>query len=416
MTAATLTGTGPEIRLLGLTISKVQAAAVWLMFAASFFVIVEPAPCDLLFVAAFALHLRSGLAIPATVMPLILYLLLYNTGGFLSYLQVADQPKTGMFVITSAYMALAGVFLAFFVAHNPLRSLAIIKNGYVIGAFIASCIALAGYFNVGGLAATLSPMARAQGTFKDPNVLSTYLILPALMLIQGFMLRTQKHRLVSLAVLLVILGAWFLAFSRGAWISLIAAAALMVVFTFALTPSARLRSRIVMLTAAGFIAGALLIAFLLSIPEVRELFFDRLTLVKYYDAGEKGRFGNQVNSIQYLLQLPLGFGPRSFYKIFGQDPHNVFLNAFASYGWLGGISYLLLVVSSIMAGFRAMLIRTPWQHLSIAAFCGMLTTMLQGVQIDTDHWRHFYWMVGICWGLFAASVAFVPQRHSESVD
>ena len=36
-------------------------------------------------------------------------------------------------------------------------------------------------------------------------------------------------------------------------------------------------------------------------------------------------------------------GPLHFQKIFGQDPHNVYINAFASYGWLGGISYFLLM-------------------------------------------------------------------------
>ena len=36
--------------------------------------------------------------------------------------------------------------------------------------------------------------------------------------------------------------------------------------------------------------------------------------------------------------------PRHFRYIFGEDPHNVFLNAFASYGWLGGVSFLTLIV------------------------------------------------------------------------
>jgi hypothetical protein len=31
------------------------------------------------------------------------------------------------------------------------------------------------------------------------------------------------------------------------------------------------------------------------------------------------------------------------------------------------------------------------------------------VQIDTDHWRHFYWMLGMMWGLFAASSAYAQK-------
>ena len=97
----------------------------------------------------------------------------------------------------------------------------------------------------------------------------------------------------------------------------------------------------------------------------------------------------------------------------GQDPHNVFLNAFASYGWLGGISYLLLTVSTIVIGFKAMLMRTPWQNYAIVVFCPLFATILQGVQIDTDHWRHFYWMLGLMWGLFAASAAHVQGNVGQ---
>ena len=94
--------------------------------------------------------------------------------------------------------------------------------------------------------------------------------------------------------------------------------------------------------------------------------------------GEFGRFGNQINSIHMLLELPFGFGPLQFGKIFGLDPHNVYINAFGSYGWLGGITYMLMIISTIIVGFRGLLIRTPWQGQSIALFCTFFATALQG--------------------------------------
>jgi hypothetical protein len=413
LTAQALSSRRPEIRLLGISLEQLRAAAVWLMMAASFIVTIEPAPCDLLFVVVLCLFLTSGLTLSVLVMPLIFCLLLYNAGGFISFLEVTNENKAGMFVITSAYMSVSAIFFAFYVAQDPVRRMAIFANGYVIGAVIASVIGIAGYFDVAGLGATLSPIQRAQGTFKDPNVLSTYLILPGLLLTQGFMLGARGHRLIRITALLVILAALFLAFSRGAWISFMFAVALMIVLTFVLTPSANLRSRIIVFSAFGLVAAAALLALLLSIEEVRNIFFDRLTLVKDYDTGERGRFGIQANSVQYLLDRPVGFGPTLFRKLFGQDPHNVYLNAFASYGWLGGIVYLLMIVSTLIIGFKTVLIRTPWQHLSIGVFCPLLTTILQGVQIDTDHWRHFYWMLGLMWGLFAASAAYVPGRTHQ---
>ena len=128
-------------------------------------------------------------------------------------------------------------------------------------------------------------------------------------------------------------------------------------------------------------------------------------------SGEFGRFGNQLNAIPMLLERPFGFGPLQFGQIFGLDPHNVYLNAFGSYGWLGGISYMLLILSTIIVGFKGVLIRTPWQGQTIALFCAFFATALQGVQIDTDHWRHFYWMLGLVWGFYAASAAWSVRQH-----
>lgn len=393
-------------RLPSLPLDRVQAACVWLMMASSFFVIVEPAPVDVLFAVTVVMFLFSGLRVAAVAAPMILYLLLYNLGGFISFLEVSNENKAVMFVVTSAYMAVSAVFVAFYVSTDTESRISLFKNGYIAGAVIASVIGIIGYFDVGGLGATLSPIQRAQGTFKDPNVLSTYLILPALFLTQDVMLGTRGWKLLRYGALLIVVACLFLAFSRGAWINFAVAVTLMVVFTFTLTPSAALRSRILLLTVAGSIVVAMLLTALLSIDIVRNLFLDRLTLTKDYDSGEFGRFGNQINSIPLLLERPLGFGPTLFRQIFGLDPHNVYLNAFSSYGWLGGISYLLLTVSTIVVGFRGLLTRTPWQSASIAVFCAMFTTMLQGVQIDTDHWRHFYWILGLVWGLYAASAAY----------
>ena len=396
-----------SVRMFGLTLSQMQATAIWLMMASSFFVIIEPAPCDLLFLVALFAYLWSGLSVSALVLPMVIYLLLYNFGGFISFLEISNEGKAGMFVLTSAYMAASAVFFAFYVAHDPLRRIAVLRSGYLVGAFIASVIGIAGYFDVGGMGEVLSPIGRAQGTFKDPNVLSTYLILPSLMLVQGFMLGTQRHRLVAATVLIVMLAALFLAFSRGAWINFALASLLLVLITFMLTPSRQLRTRIVLISLAGLALVVALLTLLLTIPEVGALFADRATLVKDYDAGERGRFGIQLNSIPYLLERPLGFGPTLYRRLFSQDPHNVYLNAFASYGWLGGISYLLLILSTLIVGARTILIQTPWQHVSIVIFCALTATILQGIQIDTDHWRHFYWMLGLMWGLYAASASYV---------
>lgn len=393
----------------GLRLEWIQDGLLWLMVAFGWLVIIEPSPSDMLFVPVLLIFAFSGLRIHLTAAPLILLLLLYNIGGFVSFLEVSNQTKATFFVITSTYMSISAIFFALAIPADPMRRMAIIRNAWIIAATIGAINGMIGYFNLFGLGPSWAPIARAQGTFKDPNVLSTFLLAPAVFIIQGFLLGTQKWRVLSAICLLIILAGLFLAFSRGAWISFVGCTVLLFVITFIVSETRALRSRIVILGLIGVIGAAIMLALLLSIPQVRELFVQRFSLLQSYDSGETGRFGNQLRAIPFLLERPFGFGPTQFRQEFGADPHNVYINAFSSYGWLGGISYPLLCISTMIIGWKVMFTRTPWQNHAIAVFLPLFTTILQGVQIDTDHWRHFYTLLGITWGLFGATVIYERQ-------
>jgi hypothetical protein len=53
-------------------------------------------------------------------------------------------------------------------------------------------------------------------------------------------------------------------------------------------------------------------------------------------------------------------------------------------------------------GFRLMVKPSPYQRLAQIFFPALFATMLQGFQIDIDHWRQFFIMIGAVWGLEAA--------------
>jgi O-antigen ligase len=139
------------------------------------------------------------------------------------------------------------------------------------------------------------------------------------------------------------------------------------------------------------------------VPSINEVFAARFVLVESYDSGETGRFGNQLNAIPMLLSLPLGFGPYQYEMIFSVQPHNTFLDAFANGGWLGGVSYIILVVTNFYMGIRVIFTRSPYQSFAIPLVTTYIFMTLQGLQIDNEHWRHLIWMMGMIWGLFAAT-------------
>jgi hypothetical protein len=414
MTAAASTATRLNAPAPVLSMALVQRAALWLMIASGFVVSIEPAPYEMLFVLTLAVFFAGGMRVSMVFAPLIVFLSVYNIGGFLSVMPIVYDSKARMFVIISVYMAVTAIFFAMAVLRDPMRILAVMRNAWVFAGLIASINGMIGYFNVFGLGEAWAPISRAQGMFKDPNVLSTFLIMPFVFLVQDIVVLRSRWSWLKIPVLVVIAAGLFLAFSRGAWINAIAATGLMIGLSFVLTPSLALRGRIILYAITGVIVFGILLSVALSIPAVREIFLIRFSLKQEYDVGETGRFARQFKSLFELVALPNGYGPLQFGLRWGEDPHNVFLNAFASYGWLGGFSYLLLIMSTIMGMWQSVFSKTPWQHHSIAVNCVMLTTILQGVQIDTDHWRHFYTLLGLSWGLYAATLGWQASQRNEA--
>ena len=78
------------------------------------------------------------------------------------------------------------MFFAMVMSEDTEARLDMLRRGLIVGAMIASLPAIAGYFNlVPGGHDLLTLYGRARGTFKDPNVLGAFLILPALFALQS---------------------------------------------------------------------------------------------------------------------------------------------------------------------------------------------------------------------------------------
>jgi O-Antigen ligase len=402
-----------------INVTKVQAFFVSMIFISSFLAKFEPAPTDLFVVISVLCCIGSGLAFSRAMAPLFGLLLIYNLSGLFSYTLIPDdQLDSKIYIIGLALTSLSGIFIAAYITADPLARYHQIVKAYWVGATIGAILGLCSYFKIEPVYSVFPDFAgRALGGYKDPNVFSTWLVFPAVTMLQGFVLGSLRIRPVSVISFIFIFAALFLAFSRGAWINAVMATGITLVFTFALSPTSALRWRISTAAVLGILFLGIALAVMLSIPETRDLFLDRFTLVKSYDAGETGRFGNQINSVPILMQLPFGFGPYQWNLHFNQAPHNTFLNSFASAGWLGGVSYFVLIISDIIVGFRTMFVRTPFQPFAISVFACLLAVVLQGIQIDTEHWRHLYWMTGITWGFFAASLFYaqnpMPKRSIE---
>jgi hypothetical protein len=392
--------------------AALQRALVWLVGASGAIVFIEPSPYELVTLAAAIIFFATGLRLRLAFMPLLLLLFLLNVGYTIGAIPFLDTSEVANWIATSWYMAVTVMFFAMVISEDTAGRLDMLRRGLIVGGLVAATAGIAGYFNlVPGGHDLLTLYERARGTFKDPNVLGAFLILPALFALQSVVSDNIGKSFRSTIVLGIMTLAILLAFSRAAWGGLVITSAFMLALMVLTSRSRAERSRIIVMAVVAAFVAVMLIAVLLSFDSIGEMFRQRASFDQSYDEGRFGRFGRHVLGADMALDLPFGIGPLQFHNYFPEDTHNSYLNAFMSGGWIAGVCYPALVFVTVIMGFRHAFVRVPWQRAYLAIFAAFLGTVGESFVIDTDHWRHFWMMLGAMWGMFAAA-----QRYRATSD
>ena len=371
--------------------------------------VIEPSPYDFASLVAIPIWFVGGFRVHRTFLPFFALVVLYNLGGFIGLIPYAAEHDPTLFMLQSLYLALTTLVFALFFAEDTERRAEIVLQFYAASTVFAAVAGIVGYFGFAGLGDAFSRYGRASGTFKDPNVLGSYLVMGAVTYVQAIVLGRTRHVVLTGLALLVVVAGILLSFSRGSWGAFLIATVLCVALAFLTSAEPRMRRRILLVTGVAAGVAALVVLVLLALPHTRDFFLQRAALEQDYDEGVTGRFGNQIRSIPMLLGLPNGFGPLRFRLIFGLEPHNSYVNAFASYGWLGGFAFLALVGLTCFIGFRMAWKPSPYRRAAQVFWPSLLVFLLQGFQIDIDHWRHVFLMLGAVWGIETARVRWLER-------
>jgi hypothetical protein len=383
-------------------VRNLQLGSLWLVGAISGFVLIEPAPYEFMVMLAALVFVATGMTLRAGQVALLLILIFYNIGYATSLVPVIDFEDTAKWTAVSCFLSLTTLFYAVALADDTARRADVLLRGYIFCAVITSIIAVLAYFKAMPGWENFILALRARSTFKDPNVFGPFLVLPGMIVLQRMMFGRLRDLLVNAPILLVIAAGLLLSFSRGAWGHFAASAVVLLFFTFVTTRSNVQRLRIIAFAALAVVALAAFIAALLSIDAIADLFKERASLVKNYDTGHLGRFNRHLLGGMMVFDYPLGVGPLQFSRYFPEDPHNSFLDAFMAGGWLGGFTFLALVLVTVVSGFRHVFARTPWQSTYIAVYAAFLGEVGESYIIDVQHWRHYYMIMGIVWGMIVA--------------
>jgi uncharacterized membrane protein len=369
---------------------------------------IEPSPHDALMIALLFVCVGARVPFDRKLAPLVVLLTIWLVGGCLSLIQVGDQQQTIQYVGTSLYLGLAAIMFACLFCDGDLVRLTILRRGYILAALIATAAGYIGFFHLLPGSDIFLANDRVSATFKDPNVYGPFLIFPLIMLLIDLM--TRGIRLSSLVITAILAAGLFLSFSRGAWGHFAISAAVAVALLFVTTPDPRMRARVLLFSIVAAIGVLLLVIGMMSIDSVHDLFLERAKAIQPYDIGPGGRFWEQRLALSVILDHPNGMGPFAFSRVFGTQQHDVYMQGFLVYGWLGGAAYLTIVAVTLTSGLGVALLPTPWQNYLIAAYAAFVGEAAEGFIVDTDHWRHFFLLLGLIWGLTAATINF-RRRH-----
>jgi hypothetical protein len=376
---------------------------------------IEPSPHDGLMMVLLVACVGARVGFDRKLIPLLLLLTLWLVGGLLCLIQVGDNTKDVQYAGTSLYLGVASVMFACLFCGGDMVRLSLMRRAYIGAALIATTAGYLGFFHlVPGAADMFLDSDRVSATFKDPNVYGPFLIFPILWLLIDAL--TRGIRTLNMLALLFLLGGLLLSFSRGAWAHFVLSAVIGVTVVLAVTRDPRVRTRVVLYGAAGLLVVAIFLIAATSIGSVHDMIVERAKAIQPYDVGPGGRFWQQQMALGTILDNPNGLGPFEFDRIYGLQQHNVYMQGFLVYGWLGGTAYLALVAITLMLGLLTVPVSTPWQFYLITAYAVFVGEALEGMIVDTDHWRHFFLLLGLVWGLGAATINLRRRSVSTPVD
>ncbi|MEO5808148.1 O-antigen ligase family protein [Devosia sp.] len=368
-------------------------------------VIVQPSPYEFAFVLVLPVALFAGIGLYRSSLGILALLVGFLPFALIAAFQVTFSSISDslIFTIITAFLFTTAYFLANYVAEETIVRVRLIINAYTAIAVITALIGAGAYLGVipGGEDLFLR-YGRAKALFEDPNVYGPFLILPAAFALQRILLARGRRSFWAAVVYLILFVGVFASFSRAAWGHLAFTSVMVLVLVFWLEALAHDKVRIMILSLVGIAGLAIAMGGLLSIPAVGKLFETRAASQEY-DSGETGRFGRQGYAFDLALDHPWGIGPGEFHNMrIIEEPHDTYVSTIHVYGWGGGAMYYMFAALTLWKGFSSLTRPSPFRPLMIPLISTFAMLAGEAAIIDIDHWRHYYLLAGLIWGVSAA--------------
>ena len=292
----------------------------------------------------------------------------------------------------SLFLILSAVWLSGMFASKRLTQLMI--KAYILAAAGSAVIAvLALKAHLPGLGFMIYQNSRAQGLFKDPNVFGPFLVPAAAILLEEI----ARPRLLGYSTrrLFVLLAACssgvVFSFSRAAWGNLVVTL-LGIVFIYlwrhqGIGPMLR---AIAVLVVSGALAFGLLAA-----TDSLGFLGQRAKAEQRYDTH---RFGAQDEALHRMTEKTLGHGPGSAEVELAYSTHSTYVRVIFEQGLIGAGLLIVLIVGTLVVGASAAMRDADLHGIGSAALVSAWAGLsLNGIFVDTLHWRHLWVLAPLIW-------------------
>ena len=386
--------------LLALAVANLHAA-VALGIGLLGVVLIEPAPADGALCVVMAVALVTGrfrlAAAPRAAVAILAVLAALNV---MSSIQVADAGRAAGFFAVTLYLAAFGLWLPGYVTSEGRARLIVVA--YLFAAVSSALLGMLALAGVIPGAAVLTEGGRARALFQDPNVFGPFLV-PAALIVAEELVRPRLLRLSSvtksLLLAVLVLGVVF-SYSRGAWLNLALALAVMGVVL-----AARGGARQALALVAIGLVGAAVVAGAVVATGSADFLAERARPQTY----DTTRFAGQRAGLQPAWDYPFGAGPGQFEAIAGISAHSTYARAIGEQGFLGVLVLAALLGFTLGAAVRNAARGRDTYGIGaaalVAAWCGLLAN---SAFIDTLHWRHLWLVAGLIWA--GTMVGARPRR------
>jgi hypothetical protein len=325
----------------------------------------------------------------------------------------SEIPQALQFQVVTIFLFFTSYWVASYVAERPQQRMRLIVGAYTATAVLSALLGTLGYLGVIPGHQIFTLYDRAKALFNDPNVYGPFLILPAMYALQRVFFAAPKRAAIATGIVMVITIGVFASFSRAAWAHLITSGLAVYLLCFFGVANAKEKVRMLILAMAGMLLVVVALGGMLSIPSVQRLFEVRAQ-AQNYDEGETGRFGRQGYAFDLALQNPWGIGPLEFRNLrVKEEPHDSYVNVLHVYGWGGGLMFILFIGTTIWRGVSFVSRGSPNRLLLIPLISVFIPLAVEAAIIDLDHWRHFFLVGGLIWGVTAGYRTVLPGEEKR---